>query len=125
MFYSLENEQIFTIKNLLGLKKQINTMPYCLKANKNLDFNAEAEWYIKKNFKIDKKNKTITSFFREAVKNKADVICIDYLQLHKREEKFNSKEEKYSTYSANIKELAEKYNIAVIDLSQLSNDVKR
>jgi hypothetical protein len=41
------------------------------------------------------------------------------------EKRYSSKDEKFIDYSLRIQNFATKYKIAVIDLSQVSNDVKR
>lgn len=125
-FFALENDEIFTLKNLYWIRQSLNTLPHILQANKDVDFSPAALWFSSfKSFRVETKHKTLSSIFRKAVKNKSNIIFIDYIQAFKEEQKYQGDKEKFTDYALRVQEFANKYNIAVFDLSQISNWVKR
>jgi len=124
-FFALENDELFTMKNLFWLKWGKNTLPHILQENQDIKFDKEAVWFSNKKFRVETRYKTLSSIFRKALKNKSDIIFIDYIQAFKAEWKYTSKDAKFEDYAFQIQGFATKYNIAVFDLSQLSNEVKR
>lgn len=124
-FFALENEDRFTMKNLLWLKKWVNSLPEKIK-RENYDFTEELMWFNEKgNFKIDSTHKNLHEIFRSAIKNKSKYIFIDYIQAVDIPWKFAGDVQKYAYYSLELQKFATKYGIAVIDLSQLSNDSQK
>lgn len=124
-FFALENDEVFTLKNLFWLKWGKNALPHLLQQDPTVSFDEEAHWFTDKDFRIETKYKTLSSIFRKAVKNKSDVIFIDYIQAIKAEKSYSSKDAKFEDIALQIQAFANKYKIAVVDLSQLSNEVKR
>ena len=124
-FFALENEDRFTMKNLLWLKKGVNSLPVKIK-KENYDFTEELAWFYEKpNFRIDSKHKNLHEIFRAAVKNKSKYIFLDYIQAIDIPWSFNGDVQKYAYYSLELQKFATKYGIAVIDLSQLSNESQK
>lgn len=124
-FFALENEDKFTMKNLLWLKKWVNTLPEKIK-RENYSFTDEAVHFsTMQNFRIDSTHKNLHEIFRAALKNKSKYIFIDYIQAIDIPWKFAWDVQKYAYYSLELQKFATKYWVAVIDLSQLSNDSQR
>ena len=124
-FFALENDNIFTMKNLFWLKKWVNSLPDVI-AKEKWDFTSEVEWFIENNtFILSDRVEDIKDLFRQALKNRSKVICIDYIELVNMSEKFPSEERRLNEYSITIQKWAKKYKIAVIDLSQLSNTTQK
>ena len=124
-FFALENEDKFTMKNLLWIHKWVNSLPEKIKRS-NYDFNPSLEWFNeKRNFRIDSKHKNLHEIFRAAVKNKSKYIFIDYIQAVDIPWSFSSDVQKFAYYSLELQKFATKYWIAVIDLSQLSNESQK
>ncbi|MGX7592408.1 replicative DNA helicase [Candidatus Karelsulcia muelleri] len=61
---------------------------------------------------------------REILKNKIQLIIIDYLQLMKIEDKNLQREQEVSYISRNLKAICKEFNIPIIALSQLSRAVE-
>ena len=124
-FFSLENSEKFTLKNILCHLKWVNPRDDLIKKN-NYDFWMQykilmnMEW-----FNIFTKYRDLNSIFRIALKNKSEFIFIDYLQLIDFPNELKSDLEKFTYYWKEIQKFANKYNIWVIDLSQLSNSVQK
>jgi len=122
-FFTLENDIKDILKNFFWILKEVNTLPSFIKKN-NYDFEVEADYlYWKKNLHISKE-RNIDKMFRIAVKNKSDFIFIDYLQLIDINGNYKWIE-KDTAIATTIQKYASKYNIGVIDLSQVSNSTKR
>ena len=122
-FFSLENSENFTLKNIYWLKKWVNSLPEYIKKNK-VDFNPEANYFFwKENFYIDTKSRTLWDIFRKTLKNKSKIIFIDYIQLVRTE--WKTKNDRLTEYAFAIQEFAQKNKITVFDLSQLSNESNR
>ena len=124
-FFALENSNEFTMKNLLCHKKWVNPRNDLIKKN-NYDFQDEFNFFMEKqNFCLTSKYRDLFDIFRIALKNKSEFIFIDYVQLVEIPWMFKWETEKFNFYSKEIQKFASKYNIWVIDLSQLSNDTQR
>lgn len=124
-FAAVENANTFTMKNLLGLKKGVNSLPHMIKA-KDYNFSDEFNWFAEReNFYIDSKHKNLDDIFRTTLKNKSKYLFIDYIQAVEIPWKFANDIQKYASYSLRVQQFASKYNVAVIDLSQLSNETSR
>jgi len=124
-FFALENEDRFTMKNLLWLKKGVNSLPEKIK-RENYDFTEELMWFNEKpNFRIDSTHKSLHEIFRSAIKNKSKYIFIDYIQAVDIPWRFAGDVQKYAYYSLELQKFATKYWVAVIDLSQLSNESQK
>ncbi|PZM86414.1 hypothetical protein DLH72_01030 [Candidatus Gracilibacteria bacterium] len=122
-FFSLENSSNFTLKNIFGLKKGVNSLPEAIKKNKT-NFSEEGVYFFEKNnFFLDTESRKLEDIFRKTLKNKSKFIFIDYLQLVRVEG--NSKNERLTEYAFKIQEFAQKNKITVFDLSQLSNEANR
>ena len=122
-FFSLENSENFTLKNIYWLKKWVNSLPEYIKKNK-VDFNTESNYFFwKENFYIDTKSRTLWDIFRKTLKNKSKIIFIDYIQLVRTE--WKTKNDRLTEYAFAIQEFAQKNKITVFDLSQLSNESNR
>ena len=122
-FFSLENSENFTLKNIYWLKKWVNSLPEYIKKNK-VDFSSEANYFFwKENFYIDTKSRTLWDIFRKTLKNKSKIIFIDYIQLVRTE--WSTKNDRLTQYAFEIQEFAKKNWITVFDLSQLSNEANR
>ena len=124
LFFSLENKEIFTMKNLVWLASWVNSSQKFIKTQ---DPNFEkwfAFWLWKQeNFNLVSRVFDINKIFNLSLKFKPDVIFIDYLQLVRID--WKEQKEKLENYAHSIQRFANKNNIAVIDLSQLSNWVVR
>lgn len=124
-FFALENSNQFTMKNLLCHKKWVNPRNDLIKKN-NYDFSNEYNYFWEKQkFCLTSKYRDLFDIFRIALKNKSEFIFIDYVQLVEIPWNFKWDTEKFNYYSKEIQKFASKYNIWVIDLSQLSNDTQR
>jgi replicative DNA helicase len=103
----------------------VNSLPDVI-AKEKWDFTSEVEWFIENNtFILSDRVEDIKDLFRQALKNRSKVICIDYIELVNMSEKFPSEERRLNEYSITIQKWAKKYKIAVIDLSQLSNTTQK
>ena len=124
-FFALENSNQFTMKNLLCHKKWVNPRNDLIKKH-NYDFSDEYNYFWEKqNFCVTSKYRDLFDIFRIALKNKSEFIFIDFIQLVEIPWSFKWDTEKYNYYSKEIQKFSSKYNIWVIDLSQLSNDTQR
>jgi len=124
-FFALENTDEFTMKNLLCHKKWVNPRNDLIKKN-NYDFSDEYNYFMsKENFVVTSKYRNLFDIFRIATRNKSEFIFIDFIQLVEIPWNFKWETEKYNFYSKELQKFANKYNIWVIDLSQLSNDTQR
>lgn len=124
IFFSLENKETFTMKNLIWLASWINTSQKYIKVN-NPDYDNGFKFWLNKeqNFNLVSKVFDINKIFNISLKYKPEVIFIDYLQLVRVDGK--EQKEKLENYAHLIQRFANKNNIAIIDLSQLSNGVVR
>lgn len=122
-FFSLENSDSFTMKNIFWLKKWTNSLPEAIKKN-NSKFDEQAEYFFNKpNFFLDTKVRSLQEIFRKTLKNKSKYIFIDYIQLVRTE--WKTKNDRLTEYAFAIQEFAQKNKITVFDLSQLSNESNR
>ncbi len=73
----------------------------------------------------DRSCQTVCDIKRKAIKAKADVIIIDYLQLMRSSRKYESKVNEVAEITRDIKIMAGDLNAVVILLSQLNRDVEK
>lgn len=124
-FFALENNNEFTMKNLLCCKKWVNPRNDLIK-KQNYDFTEEYNYFMdKSNFMVTSKYRDLYDIFRVAVKNKSEFIFIDFIQIIEIPWAFKWETEKYNFYSKELQKFASKYNIWIVDLSQLSNSTQR
>jgi replicative DNA helicase len=122
-FFSLENSKLDILKNFFWLKRKVNTLPAFIK-KENYNFFKEADWFLKKtNFNISAE-KNLDNIIRIALKNKSEFIFIDYIQLLQLNWPFKSDISKAEWIAQKLQDIASKYNIWIIDLSQVSNSTK-
>lgn len=123
-FFSLENSKVDILKNFFWLKRGVNTLPAFIKEH-NYDFEKEALWFqSKERFNISNE-KNLDNIARIALKNKSEFIFIDYVQLLQLSWPFKSDVAKAEGIAIKLQDIASKYNIGIIDLSQVSNSTKR
>ncbi len=73
----------------------------------------------------DRSCQTVRDIKRKAIKAKADVIIIDYLQLMRSSRKYESKVNEVAEITRDLKIMAGDLNAVVILLSQLNRDVEK
>ncbi len=73
----------------------------------------------------DRSCQTVRDIKRKAIKSKADVIIIDYLQLMRSSRKYESKVNEVAEITRDLKIMAGDLNAVVILLSQLNRDVEK
>ena len=123
-FFSLENDKRDIMKNFFGLKRGVNSLPSFVK-KLDYDFMEEAQWFFEKpSFHIET-TKKLDDIFRIAIKNDSHYIFIDYLQLIQPSWNFQGDVQKYTEIATKLQDLASKYRVGIIDLSQVSNSTKR
>lgn len=82
--------------------------------------------YNKSKLYIDDRScQTVRDIKRKSIKAKADVVIIDYLQLMKSAQKYESKVNEVAEITRDLKILAGDLNVPVILLSQLNRDVEK
>lgn len=124
IFFSLENKETFTMKNLVWLASKVNSSQKHIKTQAP-SFEDWFNFWIKKtdNFNLVSRVFDLNKIFNLSLKFKPDIIFIDYLQLVRVE--WSNSIDRLTNYAHSIQRFANKNNIAVIDLSQLSNSVSR
>ncbi len=73
----------------------------------------------------DRSCQTVRDIKRKAIKSKADVVIIDYLQLMRSSRKYESKVNEVAEITRDLKIMAGDLNAVVILLSQLNRDVEK
>lgn len=73
----------------------------------------------------DRSCQTVRDIKRKAIKSKADVVIIDYLQLMRASRKYESKVNEVAEITRDLKIMAGDLNAVVILLSQLNRDVEK
>ena len=72
------------------------------------------------NMKIDSNSGTVSSIFRMTKENSLDVLYVDYTQLVEGRDK-QSREREVASVSRDLRSLSHKFNIPVVQLSQLND----
>lgn len=121
-FFTLENDVNMTTTNFLAHLKWVNPNLQKIRENK-VDFSKEVAYLADRSdkYEITFWEFNIYNIFKRAIKSKADVIFIDYIQLVDIPGSFKSESEKWDKYAQLVQKFAVENNIAVVDLSQLSN----
>lgn len=91
---------------------------------KNYSSDLEEAYRDLKNLGIifDKKSQTISDIRKNIIKNKPEIILVDYLQIIKPENTGISREQQVASISSGLKNIAKEENVCIILLAQLNEN---